>query len=349
MKKIIKSLVAGLMATGCLLTYGETKSAGGHLPPPVLEEVFVREMKFAVASDIKTYLETFVTASQKDGPKSAATVSDTDRGIIRGKVLIVADDRTNKLIVITAPSNIKFFEKIISFFDVETTSEMEVKMIRLKYAEAKDVESMLNGLIGASPSSQSKNKVKIIADKRTNSIVVKATKADMAFIMRVIEDMDIKPNQVLFETAIIQVNLDDDLQTGADWVVHVRQKFSDDHKLNIAAITQAAKTDGRAKCVATSTVLMVDNKMATIEMSEMQSDIDGFAMKLTPRSGPTGTVALKTEMTFNVQRTILRPGRTHVTCKRTSEMILGNAQTVMLEGPKKERSELLVFITPHVY
>ena len=31
-------------------------------------------------------------------------------------------------------------------------------MIRLKYAEAKDVESMLNGLIGASSSSQSKTR-----------------------------------------------------------------------------------------------------------------------------------------------------------------------------------------------
>ena len=122
------------------------------VPNPVLEEVFEREIKFAVASDIKTYLETIVTESQKDTQKPGATpkqsggpgfarptmpaqpnrllnlnnrpglnkpeppantpnavltaaVSDADRGMIRGKVLIVADDRSNKLIIITAPGS----------------------------------------------------------------------------------------------------------------------------------------------------------------------------------------------------------------------------------------------------
>lgn len=174
------------------------------VPNPVLEEVFVREVKYALATDIKTYLETIVTESQKDDQKGAATVkssgapgfarpaapqpnrllnlnnrpglnkpeptpstpnavltaavSDADRGMIRGKVLIVADERSNKLIIITAKTNMDFFDKVISTLDVETTPEVSIEVIRLKYAEAEDVESMLNDLIGAgSSSSQSKN------------------------------------------------------------------------------------------------------------------------------------------------------------------------------------------------
>ena len=352
MKKIIKSLVAGLMATGCLLAYGETKNTGGHLPPPVLEEVFVRELRFAVASDIKTYLETFVTASQKDGQKSAATVSNADRDIIPGKVLIVADDRSNKLIVITTKTNWNFFDKVIDTLDVEKAQEMCMKMIPLKYAEAEDAVRMLHDLW---PGSFNDGSIKALADKHINSIMVMARMDDMANILYVIEDMDIKLYQVLLKTVIIQVELDDDLQTGTDWIEQGRQKFFNGDKLNIAAIIQATKTDRRAKCVAASSVQTVEYKMATIEMSEMQN-IDDFVMKMTPRISPTGTVALKTEMAFYAQRTdqnaqktsILRPGRAHVTCKKTSEMMLENSQTVMLEGPKKARSELLVFITPHV-
>ena len=175
------------------------------VPNPVLEEVFVREVKYALATDIKTYRETIVTESQKDDQKGAATVkssgspgfarptatpqpnrllnlnnrpglnkpeptpstpnavltaavSDADRGMIRGKVLIVADERSNKLIIITAKTNMDFFDKVISTLDVETTPEVSIEVIRLKYAEAEDVESMLNDLIGAgSSSSQSKN------------------------------------------------------------------------------------------------------------------------------------------------------------------------------------------------
>lgn len=171
---------------------------------PVLEDVFVRQIQFAVATEIKTALETIVTESQKEGqqatsgPKASgapgfassrpatpqpgrllnlnnrpglnkpeppapnvtmmAQVSDADRGMIRGKVLILADDRSNKLIVITAKTNMDFFDKVIETLDVETTPEVNVEVIRLKYADAEDVASMLNDLIGnGSSSSQAKN------------------------------------------------------------------------------------------------------------------------------------------------------------------------------------------------
>ena len=171
---------------------------------PVLEDVFVRQIEYALANDIKTHLETIVTESQKEnqpkqsGPKQSgspgfgssqptprpmgllnlnnrpgmqqqqpantpnanliAAVSDADRGMIRGKVLILADERSNKLIIITSKSNMDFFDKVIKTLDVETTPEVQIDVIRLKYAEAEDVEQMLNDLIGASgSSSQSKN------------------------------------------------------------------------------------------------------------------------------------------------------------------------------------------------
>ena len=175
------------------------------VPNPVLEEVFVREVKYALATEIKTYLETIVTESQKDDQKTAAApkssggpgfarpstapqpnrllnlnnrpglnkpesppstpnavltaaVSDADRGMIRGKVLIVADERSNKLIIITAKANMDFFDKVITTLDVETTPEVSVEVIQLKYAEAEEVSQMLNDLIGASSSSsQTKN------------------------------------------------------------------------------------------------------------------------------------------------------------------------------------------------
>jgi len=182
---------------------------------PVLEDVFERQVNFAVASEIKTALETIVTESQKEmqqassGPKTSgapgfgshnsspqpsrllnlnnrpgmpqqnpqsatpnatmrAQISDAERGMIRGKVLILADDRSNKLIVITEKSNMDFFDKIIKTLDVETTPEVSVEVVRLKYAEAEEVASMLNDLIGnGSSSSSSKNNTN--ANARNNT------------------------------------------------------------------------------------------------------------------------------------------------------------------------------------
>ena len=169
---------------------------------PVLENVFVRQIKNASASEIKTALEQIVTESQKELEKSGkaqqnaaaasanratpqtstllrrpgvntkeaapaapsvaesliTSVSDADRGMIRGKVLILADERSNKLIVITSKSNMDFFDKVIEQLDVETTPDTVVKVYRLKYADAEDVSDMINDLIGNSANSKSSSK-----------------------------------------------------------------------------------------------------------------------------------------------------------------------------------------------
>ena len=84
------------------------------------------------------------------------SVSDADRGLIRGKVLIMSDERSNKLIVVTAKTNMDFFDKVIKELDVETTPDTQVKVYRLKYAEAEDVSDMINELIGNASSSSGK-------------------------------------------------------------------------------------------------------------------------------------------------------------------------------------------------
>ena len=83
------------------------------------------------------------------------TVSDADRGMIRGKVVTIADERSNKILIITNASNMKFFKQVIEALDVETTPDTVVKVYRLKYAEAEDVSDMINDLIGNSSSSKS--------------------------------------------------------------------------------------------------------------------------------------------------------------------------------------------------
>lgn len=147
----------------------------------------------ASATDIKTALEQIVTESQKELEKNGknqskvqdsraptmaqpsllrrpanavpapesraefqyANISDADRGLIRGKVVIIADERSNKLIFITSRENYDFFERVIKDLDVETTPEVDVKVVRLKYADAEDVADMINDLIGNSSSSRS--------------------------------------------------------------------------------------------------------------------------------------------------------------------------------------------------
>lgn len=105
-----------------------------------------------------------VTRANQPEPASSsvsdALVNDADRGMIRGKVQIMADERSNQLIIVTRPSNMAFFERIIDVLDIETAPEIAVEIIRLKYAQAETKESnkgvadLLNELIDSSSSSK---------------------------------------------------------------------------------------------------------------------------------------------------------------------------------------------------
>lgn len=88
-----------------------------------------------------------------DAASSDALISDADRGMIRGRVLITADVRSNKMIIITRKNNMAFFDRIIEELDVETAPDVTVEIIRLQYASAdtkdgnKGVADLLNELI----------------------------------------------------------------------------------------------------------------------------------------------------------------------------------------------------------
>ena len=315
---------------------------------------------------------------------------------------------------------------LIAYGETQTADspEMYTDMIRLKYADADDVTRMCNNVVNT-------NLVRVLPDERCNTIIVTAPKTDLATITirRVIDYMDIKLSQVQLETVFIQVELDDDLQTGADWIERGRQKFFEDGKLNIAAIVQAAKSDSRTKILCTPTLMTLDNKLASIEATET---IDchrsnavnsgecvrnyekplrllrgrgrivrretspqpvargiGLTMKVVPRINPNGTVVLTLETLFKTRGTNqgvpnesggISPYPTNLECKRWScKMMAENNQTIMMGGltkttnvesesgipvlkdipwvgkclfgsvsTKEVRSELLVFITPHV-
>ena len=386
-------------------------------------------------------------------------VSDADRGMIRGKVLIVPDERSNKLIIITSKANMDFFDKVIEQLDVETTPDTVVKVYRLKYADAEDVSDMINDLIGNSSSSQNKTKntnpnakqgaggnitrsnapasaakkpanqrtgeakagelskenTTVLADKRINGLVVMTNKELVPTIESIIESMDIKLSQVLIETMILQVQLSDELTTGIDWVTGLANNspkndviqglsggggtasignvgklnfnsadqlispgaagasyFIASKVLNIGAVMHAAKSDSRAKLVASPIIMTLDNKEATIEATKMRYLLKGYTYsgstyngsavpdyeqkeigltaKITPKINPNGTVMLTIEEEFsalgdsqtiqaatggtsNNQQVVSGISvETTVTRKLSADITVENRQTVVLGG-----------------
>ena len=102
-------------------------------------------------------------ASPVNNPIVEALMAEAERGVIHGKVQILADERTNLLIIITQPENMTFFDRIINVLDIETTPDVMVTVMRLEYADAEDIAKVLNDLIGNVKADQAKANVPGVA------------------------------------------------------------------------------------------------------------------------------------------------------------------------------------------
>jgi len=253
-KEEIKANTAGAPGFSRTAAAGGTSPLTGRpLPPGLSRLTAAAQQQQQAASTPNEILETLV--------------SDADRGMIRGKVQIISDERSNQLIIITRKENMNFFERIINVLDVETAPDVKVEVQRLEFADAEEVSTMLNDLIGNASSKKddaapaaatksdaparsttlaeaaaartsrsssatssagdsgaaklgqlSKDNIKILADKRTNAIVMMGSPSDLAAIKEIIKNMDIQLSQVLIETVVLEVSLGDKFETGIDWV-----------------------------------------------------------------------------------------------------------------------------------
>ena len=271
----------------------------------------IYEIVYAEAADIASKLDEIITMAQADQktasstrartpagvmrarstqPSAAATptqaaISSTEassRMIIQGTVKVMADERTNLILIFSQEENFAFFDNIIKVLDVEVEPAITFQVVNLEYADASDLAGILNDLVGAaqgnrsttsgpsatsgtsSRSSSTRNRTtspsarsasprnstsptapitpnadavdgssgaasienlsklsestKILADERSNSILLMGRKSDIAAIKTVIASLDIMLEQVMIEAAIFEVTLGDELRHGIDWL-----------------------------------------------------------------------------------------------------------------------------------
>ncbi|HRT05630.1 MAG TPA: type II secretion system secretin GspD [Kiritimatiellia bacterium] len=270
-------------------------------PTELKVETRVYEIKHAKASEIAARLNELVSDSQGEKKEEVAQVAQpaaavrrpagmirarpavapepapaadsaaaleaamAEKGILSGKVKVLADERTNIIIVISRPSNFTFFDKIVAVLDRPVDPEVVVQVVALEFADAEEMAGLLNDFIGAAKSETDKaapaaaadsadgraraledfvraraaaadrvrqaageeaaSKIgqlsastKILADKRTNTLLLMGTKGDIAALQDVVKKVDIMLAQVLIEAVILEVNLNNNVAYGVNWL-----------------------------------------------------------------------------------------------------------------------------------
>ncbi|MDC0610006.1 type II secretion system secretin GspD [Vibrio sp.] len=198
-------------------------------------DVDVVALRNASASEIVRIVDALNKADAKDTPDML-------------KPKLVADERTNSVLISGEPKVRTRIHNLITQMDVEMATQGNTRVVYLKYAKAKDMVNVLKG-VSENMQAQSKNKgtvsvsgggstpssgasssgssvanvstasgdVMIAAHDATNSLVLTAPHDIMKSMLNVISQLDIRRAQVLIEALIVEMNEGDGINLGVQW------------------------------------------------------------------------------------------------------------------------------------
>ncbi len=344
----------------------------------------IYEIRYAEATEIASKLAEIITMAQEDQKAGAPSTARTPAGVIRarttrtatrptqatisktessgdliihGKVKVMADERTNIIIIFSEESNFEFFDKIIKVLDVEVAPAITFEVVNLEYADAVDLSGTLNELVGAATGSRSgssssssrtgttggsrtsssrtsgiqrasrvtpkadpgsasienlsrlSEETRILADERSNSVLLMGEKSDIAALKEVIKSLDVMLEQVVIEAAIFEIGLSEELRHGIDWLYRAQgdekigawdgQSLITNAIENVAVgalsyyqnlsgldsqiLINLAQTDQDARLISTPVIMTTDNTEATLSIGEQRpvvTSTDSYASSL---------------------------------------------------------------------
>ncbi len=203
-----------------------------------ISEITVIPVENAIATEVAQTLDTiFGGSSARRTPTArttrrrtpAAAAVQGEEGPAMGEVNIIADERTNSLIVIASAYDTQKVKSLVAILDKEIPrGSGNINVYYLQHANAEELTKVLMALPDqqAPPEQQAEKgkapviskDVQIVADASTNSLVITANKADYAVLENVISKLDIPRRMVYLEALIMEVNADKDFAVGVEWL-----------------------------------------------------------------------------------------------------------------------------------
>ena len=192
----------------------------------------VIHLQHANAADLVNLISpTLRTIATGDGKQGASATSNS----------IVADDRTNSILLVADRKQRLEIRALISHLDTPAEFQSNAVVIYLKYAVASDLVPILEGIgknLGlddtAAPGGQGKAAAAatraraaagnnndtlfdIQADDNVNALIIHAPPKRLAALKSIIAQLDIRRAQVLVEGVIAEVSYDKSIELGVQW------------------------------------------------------------------------------------------------------------------------------------
>jgi len=178
------------------------------------EEVEIIKLKYASATELVRIID---SVNKSQGKSNSGGKSDPR---------VVADDRTNSIIVSGDVKARKRLINLVERMDSELETSGNTRVIFLNYAKSEDLVKVLQGVsasIQAEEQSSTKGRqtssrdVSIDSHKDSNALVITAEPDMMRSLEDVIRQLDVRRAQVLVEAIIVEVFEGDGTTLGVQW------------------------------------------------------------------------------------------------------------------------------------
>jgi general secretion pathway protein D len=210
-----------------------------------VRETEIIQLRYGVATDVVEVLK----ALEKSRAGEGAEAND--------EAALVADKRTNSVIVTADEVSIERIDGLISYLDIPLEQSGNVRVMYLEYADATEIAEVLTrvmqNLARLDDESTGRNraanaaKSTIEADAATNSLIITADTDEMVALESVIARLDIRRAQVLVEAIIVEMELVEGRELGLQWL------FANDSGMYGSSIstssTQQARNAGIAQAI----------------------------------------------------------------------------------------------------
>lgn len=140
---------------------------------------------------------------------------------------LVADERTNSILISGDPKVRQRLRRLIGQLDIEMATKGNNRVQYLKYAKAEDLVDVLKGVSdnlqkekqsgSKTGSTANRSEVMIAAHSDTNALVLTAPPDIMKALLEVIAQLDIRRAQVLIEALIVELADVDGANLGVQW------------------------------------------------------------------------------------------------------------------------------------
>jgi general secretion pathway protein D len=202
---------------------------------------------------------------------------------------VTADEGSNAILVSGNSSlQTKLNKLIVRLDNGQSQGQTDTAVIRLNYLDAKTFAPILEKTGKSTQKEQSKKKastgeISVQAELDNNALIIHAPNSLMNTLKAVVKKLDKRPQQVLIEAVIVNMNQSVGENLGIDWGVNLTPvtaalggaTFGIIHSGSIDTVVSALKTNGDSNILATPAIMVLNNKEAKISSGENIALSDG--------------------------------------------------------------------------